>query len=78
MQTANVINNGAIQTVQLPEGFHVDGNEVYIKHMGKSVLLIPKNANPWDMMTESLDQFTDDYMLERCQPVQQQREGAFE
>ena len=78
MQTANVINDGAIQTVQLPEGFHVDGNEVFVKHIGKSVLLIPKNANPWDMMSDSLDQFTDDYMLERCQPAQQQREGAFE
>lgn len=55
--------------MQLPEGFHIDGNEVYVKHLGKSVLLIPKDADPWDLMADSLDQFTDDFMQERCQPL---------
>lgn len=77
MQTATVINQGASQSVQLPEGFHLDGNEVYVKHLGKSVLLIPKNADPWDLLEESLNQFTDDFMLDRCQPPQQHRQGAF-
>jgi antitoxin VapB len=65
MQTATVINQGSSQSVELPEEFHLDGNEVYVKYLGKSVLLIPKNADPWDLLTESLNQFTDDFMLER-------------
>jgi antitoxin VapB len=77
MQTASVTNHGSSQSVQLPEGFHLDGNEVFVKHVGKSVLLIPKDADPWDLMADSLPQFTDDFMLERLQPPQQQREGPF-
>ena len=77
MQTATVTNHGSSQSVQLPEGFHIDGNEVYVKHVGKSVLLIPKGADLWNLMADSLDQFTGDYMLERSQPAQQQREGPF-
>jgi antitoxin VapB len=78
MQTSTVINHGASQSVQLPEGFHLDGNEVYVKHLGNSVLLIPKNADPWDLMSDSLDQFTDDFMRDRSQPEQQEREGTSE
>ena len=77
MKTATVTNHGSSQSVQLPEGFHVDGNEVYVKHVGKSVLLIPKDADLWDLMADSLDRFTVDYMLERTQPPEQHREGPF-
>lgn len=75
MQTATVTNQGSSQSVQLPEGFHIDGNEVYVKHVGKSVLLIPKDADLWDLMADSLSQFTDDFMRERWQPPEQHREG---
>ena len=77
MQIATVITDGSRQSVQLPEGFHIDGHEVYVKHLGKSVLLIPKNADLWDVMADSLSQFTDDFMLERSQPPQQDRGGLF-
>jgi len=75
MQTATVIRQGSSQSIQLPEGFHIQGNEVYVKHVGKSVLLIPKDADPWDLMATSLDQFTDDFLSDRAQPEQQTREG---
>jgi antitoxin VapB len=68
MQTATVVNHGASQSVQLPAGFHVDGDEVYVKHIGKSVLLIPKNADLWELMADSLERFSDDYMHDRFQP----------
>ena len=73
MQTATLTNEGLCQSVKLPQGFHLEGNEVYVKHLGKAVLIIPKNVNPWDLMAESLHQFTDDFMGERAQPPQQQR-----
>ena len=77
MQTATVVTDGSRQSVQLPEGFHVNGEEVYVKHLGKSVLLIPKDADPWDLMEESLDLFTEDFMADRAQPPQQRREDPF-
>jgi antitoxin VapB len=64
--------------VQLPEGFHLNGDEVYVKHLGKSVLLIPKDADPWELLTGSLDQFTGDYMQDRNQPSQQHRDELFQ
>jgi antitoxin VapB len=78
MQTATILTNGATQTVQLPEGVHLDGTEVYVKRVGRSLLLSPKDVDPWDVMEESLAQFTDDYMEDRAQPAQQLREAPFE
>jgi hypothetical protein len=34
------------------------------------VLLIPKDADPWDLMADSLGQFKDDFMKDRSQPAQ--------
>ena len=77
MQTTPITNHGSSQSVELPAGFHIEGNEVYVKHLGKSVLLIPRDVNLWDLMSDSLDGFTDDYMRERAQPPEQFREGPF-
>lgn len=74
MQKALVTTQGPIQSVQLPAGFHVSGKEVFVKRVGKSVLLIPEDADPWDLMEESLDRFSDDFMAERNQPTEQRRE----
>ena len=78
MQTATVITHGHSQSVQLPAGLHIDGAEVYVKRLGRSVMLIPKDADLWDLMAQSLDQFTDDFMADRSQPTHQQREALFE
>lgn len=75
MQTAMVITHGCRQSVELPEGFLIHDDEVYVKRVGQSVLLIPKAANLWDLMSESLQQFTSDFMEDRCQPAHQQGEG---
>jgi antitoxin VapB len=78
MQKALVTNQGQFQSVQLPEGFHLRGKEVYVKQVGKSVLLIPEDADPWDLMEQSLAHFTDDFLSERKQPSQQQRQELSE
>ena len=59
------------QSVQLPERFQLETSEVYLKRVGRSVLLIPKDADPWDVMAESLEQFTGDFMQDRAQPAGQ-------
>ena len=79
MKTATVVTHGQCQSIQLPEGFHIDGTEVYIKQVGRSLVLTPKDAGPWDSLVASLDQFSDDFMEDRAQPSQQQqREAPFE
>jgi len=77
MQKAIVTTQGPHQLVQLPEGFQVSAKELYVKRLGKSFLLIPDDADAWDLMEESLDLFTDDFMADRCQPGEQQREDPF-
>ena len=78
MVTATVTTRGRGQSVQLPEDFQLDTSEVYLKRVGRSVLLIPKDGDPWEVMAESLDQFTGDFMQDRAQPAEQQREAMFE
>ena len=78
MQTAALIDQGDVQSVRLPEGLRIEGKEVFVKRIGRSLLLIPTNVDRWEMMRASLDQFTDDFMKERRQPDSQRREDAFE
>ncbi|MFZ5763068.1 MAG: antitoxin [Thermodesulfobacteriota bacterium] len=66
MNTARIFKIGDCQAVELPEGFQLEGNEVYIKRVGKSLILIDK-ADPWSGLTESLTMFSDDFMAERQQ-----------
>lgn len=59
--------NGQSQAVRLPKDFRFDGNEVFIKKVGRSVVLLPEK-NSWDTLLASLDQFTPEFMAERSQP----------
>ncbi len=73
MQTAKIFINGRSQAVRLPKEFRFSDNDVFIKKIGKIVILIPKD-DPWASFANSLDQFTDDYMETRDQPAQDSRE----
>ena len=72
MQTAKIFINGRSQAVRLPKEFRFSGSDVFIKRIGKIVLLIPKD-DPWASLADSLDQFTDAYMETRDQPPQDSR-----
>jgi antitoxin VapB len=56
----------------------LEGGEVEVRQIGRSVVLIPMQTNPWQPLLDSLDQFSDDFMEQRCQPVDQKREVIFE
>ncbi len=78
MKTAKIFRNGQSQAVRLPKEFRLEGEEVFIKHMGNAVILIPKK-NSWDSLINSLPLFSSDFMQERDQPKeQQQRPNIFE
>ena len=73
MQTAKIFINGRSQAVRLPKDFRFSGKDVFIKKIGKIVVLLPKD-NPWSPLINSLDQFTDDFMDSREQPDQDTRQ----
>ena len=77
METAKLFRNGQSQAVRLPKAFRLPGNQVYIKKVGNAVILLPLQQ-PWETLFESLQLFSDDFMDERNQPPQQQREAPFE
>jgi antitoxin VapB len=78
MKTAIVITQADGQIVHLPADVHIEGDEVLVKQVGKTVVLTPKEANPWQPLLDSLDKFPDDFMDDRAQPEQQKRETIFE
>lgn len=73
MKTAKIFTNGRSQAVRLPKEFRFSGTDVYINKIGKIVILIPKE-DPWSVLANSLDQFSDDFMEDRNQPPQNSRE----
>jgi len=73
MNTAKIFKSGNSQAVRLPKEFQFSGDEVYIKKIGRGVILIPKD-DPWEIFEQSLGDFTEDYMSERIQPPLEDRE----
>jgi antitoxin VapB len=74
MNTAKITTDGTHQVVILPEGFQLIGTEVYIKKIGSVIVLIAKD-NPWQSLIASLDNFSDDFMNTRDQPLLDTRES---
>ena len=76
MKTAKIFQNGQSQAVRLPKEFRFEGNEVLIKKVGRVTVLFPIE-DPWAGMLESVYKFSDDFMNDRQQPDQQNREDIF-
>jgi len=74
MKTARLFINGRSQAVRLPKDCRFSGSDVYVKKLQGMVMLIPKD-NPWASLVNSLEQFSDDFMITREQPEQQSREN---
>jgi hypothetical protein len=56
----------------------VEGEEFLLRRVGRTSVLMSENADPWDSMAESLDEFTDDFMSDRARLEQQAREPLFD
>ncbi len=74
MKKAKIFKNGQSQAVRLPKEFRFDDTEVFIKKSGHVVYLIPR-TDSWDILFDSLKNFTPDFMSERSQPEQDERES---
>jgi len=61
METAKIFANGQSQAVRLPKEYRFSGDEVYIKKVGTTVMLFPKDRI-WETHLEGLHGFSDDFM----------------
>jgi antitoxin VapB len=77
MKLIEVITSGSEQSIHLPSDCRIEATEVFVKRVGRSLLLIPKDVNPWDMFSQSLEEFTADYMQDRSQPAIEERKVSF-
>ena len=73
MKEAKLFTNGQSQAVRLPKEFRFHGKSVYIKRSGSYVVLTPKE-NPWRVMFDACGKFTPDFMAQREQGYQENRE----
>lgn len=77
MKTAKIFRNGQSQAIRLPKEFRVTGSQILIKKQGKFIILIPLEENPWETFFDNLHAFSNDFMLERNQPSDQQKREIF-
>jgi antitoxin VapB len=73
MNTAKIFQTGRSQAVRLPKEYRFEGTEVFVKHLGKGVLLMPTD-DPWALLEASLDMFESGFEIKREQPSSQTRE----
>ena len=74
MKTAKLFRNGQSQAVRLPKEFRFEGEFVYVKKSGNAVVLLPSRGS-WDSLVGSLEDFSEDFMVDRKQPTAQKREA---
>ena len=72
-KTIDIKNKRGFQAIRIPKKMQIDDDKVYLKKVGNALYIIPYHQ-PWQNLFESLDSFTSDFMDERNQPENQQRE----
>ncbi|MBW8049976.1 MAG: AbrB/MazE/SpoVT family DNA-binding domain-containing protein [Cytophagales bacterium] len=73
-ETIDIQNNEGFQAIQIPKQLEIKDNKVYLKKIGNTLYIIPYNK-PWQSMIDSLSLFTEDFMNDRDQPDEQNREN---
>jgi len=76
MKTVKLLREGRSQGIRLPREFRFEGDHVFLKRVANGVLILPSERS-WDVLIDSLERFSGDFMAEREQPAQQHRSEAF-
>jgi antitoxin VapB len=71
-RTAKLFRNGRSQAVRLPKEFRFEGDEVYVKREGESLVLIPKN-DPWVAVARAYELVDPKHPIRRPAPRRQKR-----
>ena len=73
IETIKLEDSSGIQLIRLPDNFKIKDDKVYLKKVGNVLYVIPYH-NAWQSLVSSVNEFTDDFMDEREQPIDQKRE----
>jgi len=73
-ETIDIKNKKGFQAINIPNRMKINDDKVYLKKVGHAIHIIPYH-NPWQNLFESLDLFTSDFMDERNQQGNQNRES---
>ena len=65
------------QILALPAHFRINDDTVYLKQVGNMLYVIPFH-DPWRLLFDSLEGFSDDFMKDREQPGEQERDWGNE
>jgi len=71
MDTVKLFANGQSQAVRLPRSYRFEGDEVYARKIGYTVMLFPKDS-AWETFLDGLEGFSDDFMSNGREPVLEQ------
>jgi antitoxin VapB len=74
IETIDIKNNKGAQAIRIPDKMRINDDKVYLRKVGNTLYVIPFH-NPWQNLIESTESFTTDFMDERNQSDQQQRES---
>lgn len=75
MTTAKVVEKVGVQTIRLPKGFRLRGDEVEVIRRGDDIILREKRTNLAELF-EILTSLSDDFMEEGRQQPPVQPDGA--
>lgn len=67
-------DQSGVQVVEIPDTLKINDDKAYLKKVGNSIYIIPYH-DPWESLINSVNEFTEDYMVDRDQPTQAQRES---
>jgi antitoxin VapB len=73
IQAVDIQDIAGQQAIQLPNDLKINDDKVYLKKIGNVIYIIPFH-NPWQNFFDSLSDFSNDFMSDRNQPSQQNRE----
>lgn len=74
IETIDIKYEKGIQAITIPKNLKINDNKVYLKKVGNALFIIPFHE-PWQNLFESLDLFTSDYLDDRGQQFNQNRES---
>jgi antitoxin VapB len=73
-EVIDIDTHDAFQDIKIPEKYKIDDDKVYVKKTGNVIYIIPYH-NAWESMIDSVKNFSDDFMEQREQPANQNREN---
>jgi antitoxin VapB len=62
------------QSLKIPKRLWIDDRKVFVKKIGNALYIIPFN-DPWASLFEGVDAFTEDFMQERGESIDQKRDS---